>query len=107
MTYRSVFIGINKHCDPKIRDLSGARRDAEALWSLFHDTLPNLKSHFLVDEQATKDAIEQALQDCLEQAQANDVVIVTFSGHGTMSHRLVAHDTSYDLQNDTMSPCQI
>lgn len=104
MAYHSVFIGINKHKDPKVRDLSGAKRDAEALWSLFHDTLPNLKSRFLVDEQATKDAIEEALKDCLEQAQADDVVIVTFSGHGTMSHRLVAHDTSYDLQNDTTIP---
>ena len=42
MALIAAFIGIDKHADPRIRDLMGARRDAVALWSLFCDTLPGL-----------------------------------------------------------------
>jgi helicase len=31
---KAIFVGINKHLDPAIPELSGARRDATALWAL-------------------------------------------------------------------------
>src|SRR5262245_14182874 len=93
MAYHAAFIGIDKHLDPAARDLTGARRDAMALWSLFSDTIPDLDAKLLVDEQATISSIRRAVQQTLGSAGPDDIVILSFSGHGTRDHRLVAHDT--------------
>lgn len=53
MAMKSIFVGINKHLDPAIPELSGARRDATALWALFSDTIDGLAGRLLVDEIAT------------------------------------------------------
>ena len=53
MALKAVFVGINRHLDPAIPELSGARRDATALWALFSDTIPNLAARLLVDNNAT------------------------------------------------------
>jgi len=39
MATSAVFVGINKHRDPAIPELGGARRDATALWALFTDKI--------------------------------------------------------------------
>jgi helicase len=44
MAIRAVFIGVNKHVDPGIKDLNGAVRDATALWALFADSIPGAVS---------------------------------------------------------------
>ena len=54
MTLKAVFVGINRHLDPAIPELSGARRNATALWALFTDTIEELAARLLVDEQATQ-----------------------------------------------------
>ncbi|MDO7846286.1 DEAD/DEAH box helicase [Hymenobacter sp. M29] len=91
------FIGINRHLDRDISDLSCARRDATALWALWQDTLPNTDPALLVDEDATQARIEELLSQTLDAATEVDTVLLAFSGHGTHSHRIVTHDT--DLLN--------
>jgi helicase len=93
MAISAAFIGINRFSDPTIRDLTGCCRDALALWALFSDTIPNINAHLLLDERATKTEILAALDATLGGAGPDDTVIVSFSGHGTSSHRLVANDT--------------
>ncbi len=88
-----TFIGIDRHRDIGIPDLTGATRDATALWALFADTLPAMRATLLRDSDATADRVRSAVQDALGGATADDVVIVSFSGHGTHDHRLVVHDT--------------
>jgi hypothetical protein len=101
---RATFIGIDRHSDPDVRDLTGATRDATALWALFSDSIPELKAIKLVDEQATAAAIQSALHENLVEATSDDLVIISFSGHGTHDHRLVAHDTNpRDLAGTTIS----
>lgn len=51
MTILASFIGINKHLDPHIRDLTDAHRDATALWALFYDKMPELKANSFLLEQ--------------------------------------------------------
>lgn len=36
MAIKAIFVGINKHLDAAIPELSGARHDAMALWALFN-----------------------------------------------------------------------
>lgn len=93
MAVLASFIGIDKYRDDHIRELSGARRDATALWALFSDSIPSIQARLLVDDQATIDALRGSLQETLGAAGLEDTVIVSFAGHGSRSHRLLAHDT--------------
>ncbi len=98
MAIKAVFVGINKHSDPAIPELSGARRDAMALWALFTDTIEELAARLLVDEQATYTAVSEVILGTLEAAQEDDVLIISFAGHGSPDGSLVLFDTdSTDL----------
>src|SRR5438445_445522 len=98
---RAGFIGIDKHNHPHIRDLVGARRDATALWALFSDTVPDIKAELLINTKATIEGIRRVLDDTLGSAAADDIVILTFSGHGTRTNRLVAYDSSLEALDET------
>lgn len=101
MTLIGTFIGIDRFADPTIRELSGCRRDALALWSLFSDTVPDMQAELLLDEQATTAAILAAFDKTLGVAGPDDAVILSFSAHGTADHRLVTHDTDRSRYADT------
>jgi helicase len=101
MAIRATFIGINKHLDPDIRELTGARRDAIALSALFIDSIPDLSAELLVDGEATLERIDAALRRSMDHAEEDDVVVVTFSGHGTHDHRLVTYNSVVDQLTDS------
>ena len=104
MVLKAVFVGVNKHVDSNIPELSGARRDATALWALFTDTFSTMAGQLLVDETATHADVRQALLELLSAATADDVVVITFAGHGSADGRLVLFDTSVaDLAQTTLS----
>jgi replicative superfamily II helicase len=93
MAFLSTFVGVGKHSDPNIRDLIGCTRDATALHALFADTFPDTKPKLLIDHDATLANIQSALKETLGQATPDDVVVFSFSGHGSHDHRLAASDT--------------
>lgn len=93
MQVTGVFVGINKHLSPDVTNLTGAVRDAQALWSLFSDTFSDMKSSLLTDHDAHVEAVRDRIAEALELAIEDSLVIISFSGHGTRSHRLVGHDT--------------
>ncbi|KUO95790.1 DEAD/DEAH box helicase [Ferroacidibacillus organovorans] len=104
MTILANFIGINQYADIHISDLTGARRDATALWALFKDTVPEIQAKLLVDSDATIDNVRESLNQTLKSARSDDTVIISFSGHGTHDHRLVTHNTTVsDLTETTIS----
>jgi helicase len=81
--------------------LSCANRDATALHALFSDTLGG-EIKLLTDGQATVAAIRESFEQ-LFTTDPDDVVVFRFSGHGTETHELVAHDTDlYDLASTTI-----
>lgn len=97
------FIGVNKYQDNNIRNLTGAKRDAVALWALFSDTLPDMDAKLFADEQADIASIKISIKETLEAAKPEDTVILYFSGHGSKNHRLAAFDTQLsDLDNTTV-----
>ena len=93
MAFLSTFVGVGKHLDPNIRDLIGAPRDAIALHALFADTFSESYPQLLVDHDATADNIRGALRRTLGSAGTDDVVVFSFSGHGSHDHRIAATDT--------------
>jgi replicative superfamily II helicase len=102
ITFRGLFIGIDRYDSSNISWLTCAKRDATALHALFCDTLGG-EATLLVDQEATCLAIQEQLAN-LATCNENDIVVVAFSGHGTNSHQLVAHDTdTYNLDNTSIS----
>lgn len=101
MKHHAVFIGVDRHADPEIPELTGARRDALALWAAFMDSVDGLEGVRLTDEAATGEAIRSALDSTLGAAGPEDTVIVTYSGHGSPDHRLIPFDTQVDALEAT------
>lgn len=103
MTTKAIFVGINKQLDTTIDELTGAMHDAVALWALFTDTLPDLHARLFIDEAATKDAVSQAILETLGSAGADDVIIISFAGHGSPDGCLAFYDTRRaDLTGTTL-----
>jgi helicase len=91
MAFRGLFIGIDRYQSPHVNELSCARRDAVALEALFADTLGGT-TVLLTDHDATRERIAAEFS-ALEHCDADDTVVIGFSGHGSETHQLVAHDT--------------
>jgi len=96
MSFKGLFIGIDRYLSNDINWLNCAKNDALALYSLFSDNLKG-DAKLLVDQDATRSSIEREfmlLQNCSEE----DVVIIAFSGHGSDTHELITYDAEiYDL----------
>lgn len=102
MAFYGLFIGIDNCASPQVSELRYAKRDAVALHALFTDTFGG-ETTLLTDEQATRSQIEEHLQR-LVGCTADDVVVLSFSGHGTRTHQLVVYDTEKrDLDNTSLS----
>lgn len=104
MALRGVFIGINKHSDPRVPELTGAVKDALALWALFKDSVQGIVDRRLLDEEATATSIRDALNKSFGQATQDDTVVIFFAGHGTRGHELVPFDTDMDAVTQTTIP---
>lgn len=90
MAFYGLFIGVNRHSSALISELSFACLDATALHALFTDTLGGTTS-LITDEHATRAAILDELNR-LNSCSEDDVIVISFSGHGTPTHQLVTYD---------------
>lgn len=90
MSYRGLFVGIDRYQSNLISELSAAGRDARALHALFADNL-GPGGALLVDARATRAAIAEAFER-LAATEPDDVVVLAFSGHGSQTHQLITHD---------------
>lgn len=102
MGYYGLFIGVDRYASLEIDELSCAVRDATALHALFADTFGD-GGVLLTDNAATRQSIQEqfeALMDC----DGNDIVVITFSGHGSETHELVTFDADPDDLPNTAIP---
>ena len=97
--FHGLFVGIDLYTPPVTR-LSCARRDADSLAALFSDTLAG-HHVVLTDHDATRNNIDAALIE-LGRVDPDDLVIVSFSGHGTPDHNLVPVDADVQEPESTM-----
>jgi len=83
---RALVIGIGEGYCPSLQLPSLVRKDAEAVAQILCDpTLcgyPPSQVWLLLDEQATKSNIVDALRELAATAKPDDTVVVFFSGHG-------------------------
>lgn len=98
MGLRGLFIGIDRCASLRVGWLACAERDARALHALFADTFGG-ESTLLTGAAATRDAISRGFEQ-LGRADPDDVVVVSFSGHGARTSHIVAFDSDpVDLDN--------
>ena len=101
--FYGLFVGINQYQSYEIGNLASAVRDAKALHALFTDNLGGTTS-LLTDESASTARLRESLIDLQHTATENDVVVITFSGHGSDTHELVTYDTELDDLPGTALP---
>ena len=102
----AVIAGINFYQDDRIPDLKGAVNDA---WNFYHYLVSPQGARFepeqvrlLLNEQATRAGIEDALGQFLTAACPQDKVVIYFAGHGAPEPDrpeeafLLMHDTNLD-----------
>jgi hypothetical protein len=80
MSKRALCIGVNNYPGTHM-DLSGCVNDAND-WAAELATRGFAVSK-LIDSQATKAAMVSGIQSLIAAAVSGDVVVITFSGHGT------------------------
>lgn len=102
MKFHGLFIGVDRYVSPLISQLSCAARDATALEALFADNIGG-RTKLLIDSKATRDEIKSCFED-LAQCNDKDTVVISFSGHGSESHELIAHDTQPSRLRETAIP---
>ena len=104
MAISATFIGVNKYSDFDIPDLTGAVRDATALWALFEDSVPGIKAELATNQQATLENVRRLLDEKLALADPDDTVIISFAGHGSRDHRLLFYNTQTAFLEETSLP---
>lgn len=77
---KAICVGINNY-PGTINDLNGCVNDAND-WSTLLTSF-GFETIKIIDNQATKSAILAAFENLVSQASAGDVVVFTYSGHGT------------------------
>lgn len=92
MNFHGLFIGIDRCASPEVNELTCAARDAEELHALFVDTLGDGSAVLLTNEAATREAIIHEFEARLALAAPDDIVVISFSGHGSDDYYLVTHD---------------
>lgn len=102
----ALIVGINRHADPMIRALRSARADAAAIAALVRDAVSDDREvTLLLDEAATRSAVERYLTEELPRRVApDDAMLLYFAGYGAPdldpatddpSVHLVLHDTRF------------
>ncbi len=97
-TFHGLFIGVNRYQSIDVRNLASAVRDAQALYALFTDNLGG-DITLVTDSEATSTRLRAELKRLAQESSSDDVVVISFSGHGSDSHELVTYEA--DLYNLT------
>ena len=100
-TVWGVFVGISQYQQTSL-NLSFADKDAQSLHELFTENfrgrVPSDHFRLLVNDQATRGGILQALSEVLRLAQPEDLVLITMALHGLPE---IGGSDLYFLMHDT------
>ncbi|WP_409465194.1 DEAD/DEAH box helicase [Amycolatopsis sp. GA6-003] len=100
-SFHGLFIGLDRYCDPAFGELRFARRDAEVLHALFRDTFGDDSATLVTDAEATKARMWTEMGRLARESSDSDVVLISFSGHGTPTRELATHDADGERLAET------
>ncbi|WP_409465403.1 DEAD/DEAH box helicase [Amycolatopsis sp. GA6-003] len=90
--FHGLFVGVDGFATSAIRPLRFAKADARTLEALFRDNLGS-DTRELCDAAATRAAFVSELEQLADRSRPNDVVVISYSGHGSPTHELATYDT--------------
>lgn len=90
-TFRGLHVGIDNYRDPAFQPMVFAGRDALAMHALLTDNMDG-EGVLLRDAEATKERLVSELERLADISCGGDVVVITFSGHGTRTRELATYD---------------
>src|SRR5215207_6091576 len=102
--FHGLFVGINRYRSRSVRRLASAARDAKALHAVFSDNLGDVNTTLLVDRDATRDAVVAALVELQSRSTPDDVVVISFSGHGSTTHYFFTDTANPENLSSTSLP---
>jgi len=82
--YRALLIGINNYQDPGIQKLKTAVADAKSVEEMLSGSYGFKNSIKLLDQQATRKAIDQAFRKMIEELTPADSLFIYYAGHGDL-----------------------
>jgi len=110
----AVVVGISKYADERITPLTYADDDARAMVAFLRSpeggAIPEDNLRVLLDEEATSEALRDALFVFLQQAAPEDLVTVYVASHGSPDPSrpsnlyILTHDTDVDAMAATAFP---
>jgi helicase len=98
--FHGLFIGVDNYKSPAFGQLRYAKKDAIALHALFLDTFSE-KATIMLDTAATKDRLTTEIGHVRASSTAQDIVVITYSGHGTHDGFLATRDAEPDRLAET------
>lgn len=92
-TKRAVLVGISDYQDNSVHDLEGPIYDVDVLRKVLLEKwgFTNENVATLVDAQATKKSILEAMKELVRVSKEGDTVLIYFSGHGLRAAQLDAN----------------
>lgn len=102
-TYRALVIGINEYEDRNIPSLINARNDAKAVAEILEERYRFEEVNLLLDEEATKKAVYDAMRELIRVANPDDSVLIYYSGHGELDAYSVEKKDGWWLPRDAVS----
>jgi len=106
----AVVIGVGTYQNSEL-DLNLPENDARAVYNFLVDQqsggFPQDNVRLLINENATKNAIEQAWGWLLRQADEDDLVVIYFAGHGGHDDDYNGDEPEGDTQDEYLYPYDI
>ena len=81
--YKALVIGVNDYQDPNVPDLETAVNDANAVAKVLKEKY-GFKVQFLLDREATKEAIHSQLRKLATSSKPDDSILIYFAGLGDL-----------------------
>jgi len=97
----AIVIGIDTYRNPLLRPLGKAEADARSINEVLTAKPYDFQVEMLLGQQATRQAITQALKKIISITQADDRVIFYFAGHGYIHPNNRGFDVGYLACADT------
>ncbi|MFJ6677438.1 DEAD/DEAH box helicase [Actinosynnema sp. NPDC091369] len=98
--FHGLFIGIDNYESPSFGQLRYAQRDAKALHALFLDTFDE-NATLILDAEASKDRLTTEIGHLRTLSTDQDIVVITYSGHGTHDGYLATRDAEPERLAET------
>ncbi|WP_205647933.1 DEAD/DEAH box helicase [Actinomadura rubteroloni] len=93
--FHGLFVGLDNYAAPQFKALNYAKRDAAVLHALFWDAFDE-KPTLVTDADATKDRLLTEIGHLASVSTDEDVVVLTYSGHGTSTGELATYNADPD-----------